>query len=199
MNARIHRLTGLVRSLGWGRNALRRRTDRIEAAVVIGAIVLTLAAVPAALAIGTRVHRHYLSVSATQTAAERHVTATLLDPSDTLPLGSPESTVPVRARWTQPPGVGHVGIVQAAESTSAGSHVRIWTNPAGTPMDPPLSVDQARNRGGFAILAAMLAVVSLLGSMIAIVRMRLNRIRYAAWSDEWQHVGPRWTQRRNSP
>lgn len=200
MSARTQRLAALVRSLGWRRNALRRRTDRIEAAAALAAIVLALAAVPAALAVGARVYHHYLAVSATQAAAERQVTATLLEPAGTLPLGSPDSTVPVRARWFQPPGVRHTGTVSAAADSAAGSTVRIWTDPgSGAQLDPPLSLDQARSRGGFAILVAMFAAAGLLAAAVGVVRLRLNRIRYAAWAEEWRRIDPRWTQHRNSP
>lgn len=199
MKARIHRLTGLARSLGWGRSSLRRRTDRIEAAVIAGAVVLVLAAVPAALAIGDGFYHHYRTVSASQTTAERQVTATLLEPAAVLAMGSADSTVAVRARWVEPSGVRHVGVVRATQGARAGSTVRIWTDPAGRQADTPLSVRQPWNRGGFAALATMAIVAGLLGTVIGLIRMRLNRIRYAAWADEWREVGPRWTQRRNSP
>lgn len=42
------KLASLARSVGCGRNSLRRRTDRIEGAAVLAAIVLALAAVPVA-------------------------------------------------------------------------------------------------------------------------------------------------------
>lgn len=197
MTTGMRRLAALARGLGWGRNPLRRRSDRIEAAVVVAAVLLALAALPAALAVGTRVHRHYLAVSATQAAAERHVTATLLEPAGTIPMGSADSTVAVRARWFQPPGVRHVGTVRAAESTPAGTRVRIWTDPAGNLVNPPLSADQAWSRGVFAGFAATLVAVGLLATLVAIVRLRLDRVRYAAWTDEWRRMG--WTQHRKSP
>lgn len=199
MNAGIHRLAGLVRGLGWGHNTLRRRTDRIEAAVAIGAIVLALAALPAVLATGTRVYHHYLAVSAAQAAAERQVTATVLEPTGSLPLGTAPTALPTRARWEQPPGIWHTGTVSAPERSATGSTVRIWTDPAGTPVDPPLSPDQAWTRGAFSVFAAMFLVVAVLAAAVIIVRLRLNRIRYEAWADEWRQVGPRWTQHRNSP
>lgn len=199
MSVRIHRLAGLVRGLGWGHNTLRRRSDRVEASVIIGAIVLALAAIPVALVLGTRVYHHGLAVSATQAAAERQVTATLLEPTGNLPLGVAPPTLPAQARWEQPPGVRHIGTVSAPEGSAAGSTTRVWTDPAGTLTDPPLTPDQAWTRGAFSVLAAMLLVVALLAAAVTAVRLRLNRGRYAAWADEWRQIGPRWTRHRNSP
>ena len=51
----------VARRLGCGRNILRRPADRIEIAVVLAAIALTVAAVPLALSIGSAVYQRGLA------------------------------------------------------------------------------------------------------------------------------------------
>jgi hypothetical protein len=102
-----------------GRNPLRRRSDRIEAAAVLAALVLTLAAVPAATTFGTSVHHHELTVSAHQNAASHPTAAVLLQRAPVM-AGPRELTtiVAASARWFAPAGVRHVDRVQAREGAA---------------------------------------------------------------------------------
>ena len=55
-----------ARRLGYGRNPLRRRVDRIESAIVFGAVLAALLMIPIAAATGTAVRN-----ASEQTAAHR--------------------------------------------------------------------------------------------------------------------------------
>lgn len=190
------RMTALARSVGWGRNPLRRRSDRIEGLAVLVAVVLALAAVPLATTIRTAVYHHELTVSAQQTAASRPTTAVLL--RDAPITTSPDrltTRVPVLAQWSYPTGVLHTGVVRASEGALAGSSVPIWTDATGAQIDPPLSPDQAWVQGGLTTVSVLLLTLAFLGGAVAAVRWRLNRSRLAALDAEWRQVSPRWTRR----
>lgn len=191
----VARLTALARSV-WGRNPLRRHTDRIEGATVTAALVLALVSVPVATSVGVAVYHHELVVSAQQTAASRPTTAVLLqDTSITVDPGRMTIKVPVLAQWSSLSSVRHTGVVQASEGTLAGSPVPIWTNAAGAQVNPPLSADQAWARGGLTAMMVLLLTLALLAGAVAAVHWGLNRRRFADLDAEWRQVSPRWTQR----
>lgn len=180
-----------ARRLDWGHNALRRRTDRIEIATLVGAIVLTVAAVPLALLVDSVVYQHDLGLSAEQTAARHQVTATLLEGTSTEPgWGGLVANVSANARWTGLDGSSHTGVIQAQQAATAGTKVGIWTDAHGNLADPPLTPAQAWGRGAMAFVIAMTVAVAALTAVVGLVRRRLNRIRYAAWDVEWQQIDP---------
>ena len=189
-----HRVASLARRVGCGRNPLRRRSDRIESAVVLGAIVLALASVPLALEIGSLVYHDNLAVVAAQHAADRQIPATLLENAAIDASATGPTTVPVTARWTRPDGRSAVGQIRAPEDTPVGSVVRIWTDPAGNPIDPPLTEGQAWGRGALAFVATVLGLGALLAGAACVVHSLLNRRRIADWEAEWRQIGPQWTR-----
>jgi hypothetical protein len=197
MNGRHYRqkLASLARRVGWGRNPILRSSDRLEGIAVLAALVLAVAAVPLAMAVGTWSYHHNLAVSADQTAAVRPVTATLTRDAPVTFQGESLLEMPVQAQWTYPAGSRHTGVIKAAEGAQAGTMVPIWTTPTGVLTNAPLSPDQAWTRGGMTVVASMGGVLALLTAAVAFVHWRLNRKRYAAWDAEWQRIAPRWTQR----
>lgn len=192
----LRRSAAIARGVGWGRNALRRRTDRIEGMAALAAIVTATALIPLATALGTATYHHDLAVSARQTAAATPTQAVLLE--DAPVLVGPNSvigTVSVPGRWTTLAGEKRVGVVQASEAAPAGSTVRIWTDASGAQVNPPLSPGQAWARGLLTAIFTVFAAISLLALGLVVLRWRLNRIRYAELDAEWREVSPRWTQR----
>ena len=61
-----------------GRNPLIRISDRVEALVLVLAVVVSLLAIPIAAAVGTAVHDSRSSLYAEQAQARRMVTATVV-------------------------------------------------------------------------------------------------------------------------
>jgi DNA polymerase III epsilon subunit-like protein len=73
------RLERCARRLGLDRNPLRRRMDRIEAAIRLATMILLLVAVPIAAIVGGRRADHLaLRQAHAQAAADHQVTAILL-------------------------------------------------------------------------------------------------------------------------
>ncbi|HEY1574825.1 MAG TPA: hypothetical protein VGG05_26075 [Pseudonocardiaceae bacterium] len=190
-------LAGHTRRVGWGRSTLRRATDRIEAATVLAALALAVAAVPLATHVGTATYHHDLAVSAEQTAASRPAVATLLRNAPVATGDQPILAVSVPATWTYPPGHRHTGTVTAPEGAVAGSRVAVRITPTGTAIVEPMTRYQAWNHGGMMTMATLVGILAGLATLVLLIHRRLDRARYAAWDAEWRQVAPRWAQPTN--
>ena len=190
-------LARYMRRLGFDRNPLRRRTDRIEAAMRLATIILLLVAVPiAAIAVGRQADHLALRQAHAQQAAGHQVTAVLLKQAQATGVPDPYTSIQltyVLARW-QPPGLPPVsGPVLAPAGTRAGSTVRIWIDAAGAIASPP--PDRREIVGDVtmaAVVAGLVASLLLLGAN-TLARRVLDRRRLNAWDAEWRATGPRWS------
>lgn len=192
----LRRSVAVARGIGWGHNPLRRPSDRVEGLAVVAAVVIMIVTIPLATALGRAVYHHDLVVSARETAAAVPTRAVLLDDAPVLVgANSVIGTVSAPGWWRTPGGDRRVGTVQASEGAKAGSTVRIWTDASGSQVDPPLSPDQAWARGGLSALFTLFGLAAALTLGVAVLRWRLNGVRYAEWDAEWREIGPRWTQR----
>ena len=97
------RLARCARRLGFDRNPLRRRTDRIEAAIRLVTIILLLVAVPiVAIAVGRQADHLALRQARAQQAGEHEVTAVLLQQAQATGVPDPYTSIEmtyVLARW----------------------------------------------------------------------------------------------------
>lgn len=159
----------------FGRNPLLRRTDRIEALVVLIALVVSLIAVPVAGVVGAVTYGARDRVY-TQEARERHpVTARVADAR----VGDLGVTV-VQAKWPGPSGE-RGGTLELMEHAKAGGTVEIWVDAQGNPVAPPTPTWLAAGEAvGVAVVTA-LAVTLLMAALVAVVQSRLDRARDALW------------------
>ena len=195
------RLARCARLLGFDRNPLRRRTDRIEAVIRLATLVLLLAGVPmATLAVGREADHLALGQAYAQRAADHQVTAVLLQQAPAAEVPDPYTSVQmtlVLARW-QPPGQpSRTGQVLAPVGARAGSTVRVWIDASGAVTGPP---PDHRVIAGDVCIAAL--VTFLVASMLvlgssALARRALDRRRLSAWDAEWRVTGPRWSGHRS--
>lgn len=194
------RLARRARRLGFDRNPLRRRSDRIEAAIRLATVVLFLLAVPiAVIAVGRQADHVALRQAHAQQAAERQVTAVLLRRAQATGVPDPYTSIQmtyVLARWQpsgQPPRSGQI---LAPAGAPAGSSAKIWINASGAATYPP--PDHRDITGDVtiaAVVTGLVALVLLLGSN-AIARRALDRRRLNAWDAEWRATGPLWSGHR---
>lgn len=176
------------------RNPLRRTVDRVEAAVVAVLAVLFLVVAPlAASAAGQFAYHEGAGAARAEQAGWHQVRAVLL--AKAIGAGySGQADAP--ARWTDPQGVRHTGLVMARYGTRAGSTVRVWIDAAGRPTGAPM--DQAQVAGQAILAAAIAALVAgliLLGAG-TLAHYLLGRRRLAAWDAEWRATGPQWSRQR---
>ena len=162
----------------FGRNPLLRRADRIEALVMLVALVASLVAIPVAGVVGgvTYGARDRLY---TQEAHERHrVMATVTD-ARVEDLGI---TV-VQAKWPVAAGQ-RTGALQLSDQVKAGESVEIWVDKDGNPVVPPTPAWLAVGEAVGMAAVTLLAVGVGMAAVVAAVRSRLDRARDAAWERE---------------
>ncbi|MEE6179727.1 Rv1733c family protein [Mycobacterium sp. 050134] len=161
-----------------GRNPLLRRSDRVEAFVVLVALVVAMLAVPLTGVVGAVVHGARERVYA-QEAHERHrVVATVTDT-----LLQESGTAVVQARWPVPPGE-RTGTLELFTPVKAGQTVDIWIDRDGNSVLPPTPGWHAVTDAAGVVTVTLLFVAFAMTSALAVVYSRLNRMRDAAWERE---------------
>jgi hypothetical protein len=99
-----------------GRNPLVRTSDRVQAAMLVPAVMVSILAAPAVAAIGTAVHES-MSQRYTEQAQTRHtVTATVINDIVADQPASPKKMVPVDAR----PGLSVAANTRPSRSAADG-------------------------------------------------------------------------------
>ncbi len=194
------RLARCARRLGFDRNPLRRRTDRVEAVIRLATTILFLVAVPiAAIVAGRQADHVALRQAQAQQAREREVTAVLLQRAAATGISDPYTSIQltyVLARW-QPPGrPPRSGQVLATAGAPAGSTVPVWIDASGAVTSPP--PDHRAIAGDVCIAAVVTCLVAilLLLESNALVRRALDRRRLNAWDADWRATGPLWSGHR---
>ncbi|CAL9357160.1 hypothetical protein SUDANB176_00598 [Streptomyces sp. enrichment culture] len=185
-----------VRLWRWRRNPLRRRSDLVEAWVLLAVLVLALsAAVFAGLAAAGAVDD---SIAERRDRA-RTVPAVLTEDAAHAPPASVSENgdggVWAPVRWTAPDGTDRTGRAEVEPGNKAGTAVVVWTDPEGRLVSPPPGGAEAR----FQIVMAGVTIgvatagLGLLGERL--VRSRLQRRRLGEWEAEWRLVEPSWRKR----
>lgn len=170
-----------------GRNTLARRTDRLEAGLLVAAVISCLTAVPVSVAIGSMVHARELPVVFTQLSERRPATAVTL--ADSAPVAAGLAITPaqqVPGRWRGPDGRDRTGNVPVEPGSAAGTVVPIWVDRAGqltsSPMTP-VEADAAAWGAGFLVFAGALAAAA---GAVWFARRLLDRRRARQWEREWE-------------
>ncbi len=182
--------------LGWDRNPLRRRIDRVEAAMVTGLIAVFLITAPVlATAAG-----HWIgSAGIREQDAEvgwRLVPATVQGSArGQIPAG-PADEVWMSARWTAPDGQARRGWIPVSLGGAAGGRTRVWVTRSGSLTGPPLRHSQVEAHIAIAEWVTVLVLGLLLCLAGDAARVLLARRRLADWNRAWREVEPRWTRQR---
>jgi hypothetical protein len=177
-------------------STLRRRSDRVEGAIVVLLSAAFLAAAAAAPLIGARFYHAQRAE-----AAELHpATAVLTQNGPTSTSLAPDGDGQAAARWQAPGGQPRSGMLSASTvpllwNARKGDRVAVWLTASGQPQSQP--------PGPLGALLASIVITAAIVSVAAIAafscywlgRLALDRRRLAAWASEWGATGPRWTTR----
>lgn len=166
----------------FGRNPLLRRTDRIEAAVVLVALVLSLLALPVAGVVGSVVYeaRHSQYV---QEASQRHAVVATVTATG---VGGVDHSV-VQANWPIIDG-DRSGLIAATTDAKSGQQVRIWIDKSGNPVDPPTPGWRALTGALGTALTVAVATGVAAAALVTGIRARLDRARDAWWEQEIRYL-----------
>lgn len=174
-----------VRRLGLDRNPLRRRSDLVQAAARLTALLICLLAVPGAIGAGMAVHSYVAGVTARQAATRIARLVTVVD--DPIDLTGRASFGSHRAAvsWTMPDGSPRSATVDVPGNAHRGSSFTLWTTLTGQPTTAPLDraapvADALLTVAGVEIAAIALACMSL-----TLVDGLLDRHRYRRWDVDW--------------
>jgi hypothetical protein len=193
-------VTRLARRLWMGKNPLRRSTDRIEAWITAGLLVLFLVGAPLSwIAVGRWVQQAGLIEQRAQQSWHQ-IPAVLLKSAPTLPRldlrASWGISVLAPARWAGPGGRYLTGKVPVLPGTRAGRTGAVWVNSSGRPTGPPLARSGLVNRVVSSEMLAPVGLAAVLFGVGVVVRLIMDRRRLAGWEARWALVGPRWTKHR---
>ncbi|MFE0101009.1 hypothetical protein [Streptomyces sp. NPDC059009] len=189
-------MPGTRRGWRWRANPLRRRSDVVEAWLVLGMGATVLLGAPA---VGVVVGGAALAdarVEAQRQRAERlpaRAELTRDAPSQTAWTatgGSPPSTYPVSVRWTTEAGERRTGTARVTVGLRTGDRVDIWLDRRGDLVGAPwddsdLWLRALSTGAGAAAVGAGAALVTGWA-----VRLGLDHRRLAAWEREWATTAP---------
>lgn len=184
----------------WRNNPLCRRSDRGEAWLALGAMILVVVVAPLVGWLGASAAHSALMQNAEKQQRERHqVWATAESVHDRAPLGSdPESGSQsadrrhVVAHWAGPDGTSHKSTVVTRQSVQSGERFQIWTDDDGRAARSPMSEHTASSQAALAGLAAGTGTAAALEAVRRLTMRQLLRRRYALWDSEWSRIGPDW-------
>ena len=183
----------LARRLGFGRNPLRRRLDRIQSMVMLTAVLVAVLIVPIAVAVSRSVTQSIERTEAERRSTMTQVRARALEATPpAIPEAGPQATARVQVSWTDPAGWPHEGRTNVPLGTAKDAEVTIWLDPAGEITTPPRRPgDSAAVGGGVGLSTAMLSWL-LIAGLARLSVVPLDRRRLRDWDREWAQVGPRW-------
>jgi beta-lactamase regulating signal transducer with metallopeptidase domain len=165
-----------------GRDPLVRTTDRIEALVVVLAVVVSLLAIPIAAAVGTAVYDARRQAYAEQADTLHTVPATVTDvPASQQILRTGTTTVP--ARWTAA-GAEHTGAVKAQSTAKTGDTVEIWVDHNGEQAPAPTPTTRAAVEAATGVLVIWISVAAIATTLSTLTRAVCDRIRFAGWQHD---------------
>ena len=175
----------------WRRNPLLRRSDRLEAWIVLVTwLFVLLAGVFAGRAAAGAVEGE-LAARAAHTYPVRAVLTEDASRSPQAALAYGGGSVWATVRWTAAGGP-HTGLAKVGSGLAAGTPVTVWTDRSGDLVSRPATGSEATLQ---ASLVGALAGCGAAGGVLAcgwLARGRLHRQCMEAWAREWECVGPRW-------
>ncbi|MGV0714729.1 hypothetical protein ABQE93_04915 [Mycolicibacterium sp. XJ662] len=161
------------------RDPLVRATDRIEALVLVFAIVVSLVTLPIAGAVGTALYDAKRAAYSAQSDVSTPVTATItaIPPASD---GPHAGTIALPARWSVD-GTEHTGLVSAAPSSDVGDPVAIWVDDTGTQVPAPVTTTRAAADAVTVAMLVWLGVSGVAATLYAVTRVLADQRRDERW------------------
>ncbi|MGW2553307.1 Rv1733c family protein [Streptomyces sp. NPDC001635] len=170
----------------WRRNPLRRRSDALEAWIVL---TVWAATVTGGVLAGTAA-AHTVERGLARERAERRPVVALL--AEDAPRAAGAGPVWADVRWKGEDGAFHLGQARVAAGTPTGTAVTVWSDRDGFLVTQPATASAAHVRAAMVglMMGAGAAAVPILGGRIA--RDGLERRRMAQWDAAWARFGSTW-------
>ncbi|WP_329331781.1 hypothetical protein OG866_03005 [Streptomyces sp. NBC_00663] len=191
MTRTVRRRVRKVRLWRWRPSPLLRRSDIVEAWLLLALCCLAVAAG----AVAGMVTAHAVEQSLDDRRTQRHAVAAVLvqDATDTVTsTTSSDDYSWAKVRWTAADGSSRTGLARVEPGIKAGSTARVWLDRQGKLVPPPVSSEEAELQGVVLGAATAVCVCALVLPLGWVLHGRLDRGRMAQWDAEWAEVGPRW-------
>ncbi|MET7480398.1 hypothetical protein ABZT17_39520 [Streptomyces sp. NPDC005648] len=183
---------GKVLGWRWRNNPLRRRSDVLEAWIVL--VAWTFAVVVAAVAgiLGARLAEHAAQRDrASRTRASAVLVGVVPGGTRDVVGGVRHDRVLATVRWRDARGAVRTGTTEVKPALRAGSTVPVWTDGHGRLVSPPAGPTETVTRAVLAGAGAGLAAGLLVLSGGYLVRLRVERRDVERWGTEWDRTDPR--------
>ena len=198
MGTSSNRMARMWRAVLPRRGSVARPSDRVQGGLLCFVVLLALAALPVAAAVGSETYVRQQGESAQQVSERTKVTATLLADGPDITVNSRTGVVgngrPTDATWTLPDGTRRVGKVVADQGMLKGETLTAWVDRAGRSVDPPLSGAGVVIDAAVLGLGLWLGALALLALCYRLAVFSLDRFRFAQWQQEWFHEQDRKTR-----
>jgi hypothetical protein len=176
-------------------NQLRRRVDKVEAAIMTGLVVAFLIAAPLLAIVSGRLADAAALREQRAERGWRQVPAVLLQSAGAgqIDLDGDWDSSWVTARWALPGHAPRTGLIAVELNAQAGQRVPVWVTPAGKLTHQPLTGAEVRDQIAFAVMLAVVSLAGVLSLAAVAVRVTANRRRMIGWTRAWESTGPRWS------
>lgn len=184
-----------LRLLGFGRNPLRRRVDRLESVMLLGAMFVALLAIPAALVLGSTIHDQSERTASEQRSVLRRVEArTLEETASAVPSTPGQVVARARVGWLDASGAQREAPTDVLIGTKVGTALTIWLDSSGAIVRAPSKPGDSTALGAAAGSTLVMLIWPSLCGLVWLGRRSLDRRRAEDWEREWERVSPRWTK-----
>jgi hypothetical protein len=180
----------------WRRNPLRRRSDVLEAWIVLAAWVVAAVASVVAGFVAARAAQHAVDEDR---ADRRPVTAVLVKmvpgSGRDVVTGVRYDRVVATVHWTDVRdgrATVRTGFMNVKPTAKPGSTVRAWTNGHGRLVAAPVTAAEASTRVALAGTGVALAAGATVLVGGCLVRLRVQRRATEKWGVEWDQAGRHW-------
>ncbi|MEU6097181.1 hypothetical protein [Streptomyces sp. NPDC047079] len=175
----------------WRRNPLRRRSDALEAWLVLTVWLVTVVGGVLTGLAATHSVEQGLARERTQW---RPVVAMLTEdaPKATGAGAYGAGRVWADVRWSGTDGRSHAGQARVAAGSRTGTAVTVWTDGNGSLVTRPASRSEAGMRAAMVGVLVGVGVAAVPYTSGRILRERLERRRMAQWDAAWARFGPMW-------
>lgn len=182
---------GRVRLWRWRRNPLRRRSDVIEAWIILaGWLLAPVGGLVAGLTAADAIERS----TDRQRVDRREVSAVLVEDAEdrvhTRAVGDPRVWATVR--WTAADGSTRTDEARVSALSPAGDRVTIWIDEDGRLAAEPLTEGEVRFHAASGGVLAAAGVSGIVLGAVWVTRLYLSRWRLKQWAVEWERIDMRW-------
>lgn len=167
-----------------GSNALVRRTDRVQALLVLFAFAVSVLAVPYSADARSSYYTEAVRTIDSEIAARHQVDAVAIADSTTS-LNRYSSVTSVQARWVAN-ATPRTGVVQPGRIVQSGDHFPMWLDTDGNLVEAPRDASAASRNATAASVSLWLSIAAACATLVLVSGLAFNRHHRHRWDRDLQ-------------